>query len=336
MDIKSLSVNNSLPLKKSLHPKSFHHREFIVNGMYENDYIKTKTFLESLESSVDHEIFSATVLGLGLWRLRPIIRRKMAIIIARLEGIVRQCCLEDGLDVVSPGEFDYLDNLDPNGEKDALNPYFASDTPNPRKNDVEYPRFQIENRVYKSRVFRKIHFEIAARQDGLQVFHLVMYPRFQYDLPIMCLDLVGYSNGSMFAIADTSPVRLDKSLPEFYTCGVKLLLRDFPVFQNSLPLPNWGRKILSRFCVCVKPSSAEEINTFSQYIFSLVRIHLEVSRLIDPLEAIETKKTQEIIACHRRFCHNQIKNKKTYNTLAMSFGEYKAGRYIRDFMFNCP
>lgn len=53
-----------------------------------------------------------------------------------------------------------------------------------------YPRLLIENRVYCSRVFRKLHIELAYRQDGLQVLHCVMYPRYAYDLPILAMDLV--------------------------------------------------------------------------------------------------------------------------------------------------
>lgn len=40
-----------------------------------------------------------------------------------------------------------------------------------------YPRLMIENRIYSSRVFRKLHLEIATRQDGLQVMHMVLFPR---------------------------------------------------------------------------------------------------------------------------------------------------------------
>jgi hypothetical protein len=40
-----------------------------------------------------------------------------------------------------------------------------------------YPRLMIENRIYSSRVFRKLHLELAHRQDGLQVMHMVLFPR---------------------------------------------------------------------------------------------------------------------------------------------------------------
>ncbi len=53
-----------------------------------------------------------------------------------------------------------------------------------------YPRLLIENRIYSSRVFRKLHLEVACRQDGLQVLHMVMYPRYSFDLPIFAMDIV--------------------------------------------------------------------------------------------------------------------------------------------------
>ncbi len=53
-----------------------------------------------------------------------------------------------------------------------------------------YPRLVLENRVYYNNVFRKLHLEIGARQDGLQVLHCVLYPRYNYDLPILGIDMV--------------------------------------------------------------------------------------------------------------------------------------------------
>jgi phycocyanobilin:ferredoxin oxidoreductase len=42
-----------------------------------------------------------------------------------------------------------------------------------------YPRLVLENRVYSSKAFRKLHVEVGVRQDGLQVLHVVLYPRYR-------------------------------------------------------------------------------------------------------------------------------------------------------------
>ncbi len=63
-------------------------------------------------------------------------------------------------------KYKYLDSLDP--ERTA-GMWGYTDIQPPEKGDPRWPRMQIENRCYQSRVFRKLHIELAHRQDGLQV-----------------------------------------------------------------------------------------------------------------------------------------------------------------------
>lgn len=59
-----------------------------------------------------------------------------------------------------------MDSLD----KDrAVGGWSYLDLPDPAKGQEGYPRLLIENRAYASRVFRKLHMELAHRQDGMQV-----------------------------------------------------------------------------------------------------------------------------------------------------------------------
>ena len=39
----------------------------------------------------------------------------------------------------------------------------------PQRGGEGWPRLHVENRAYQSRAFRKLHLEVAVRQDGLQV-----------------------------------------------------------------------------------------------------------------------------------------------------------------------
>ena len=63
-------------------------------------------------------------------------------------------------------KYKYLDSLDP--ERTA-GMWGYTDIKPPEKGDPRWPRMQIENRCYQSSVFRKLHIELAHRQDGLQV-----------------------------------------------------------------------------------------------------------------------------------------------------------------------
>jgi len=303
-----------------------------IKGRKYNESITLPSTPKTLSKApVDQEVFAATILGLGMWRLRPIVRPKMSAFVARIEGVIRQCCMDDDLDVGATSPFEYWDTLDPTGEYDNVDPFFAIDTPNPVRSQPGYPRLQIENRVYTSRVFRKIHMEVAIRQDGLQVFHMVMYPRLIYDVPILCMDVVANDDRICLAIADTSPVRWDKSLPGFYSNAIQKLRNRLSASQA---LPEWGQEIFSPLCVCLRPISTDETYQFIRYACSITRLHLEISRLMYPIESSMAERAMEISACHRRFCDNQLKNEKTRRVLGASFGKSKADKYMAGFMFD--
>ncbi len=49
-----------------------------------------------------------------------------------------------------------------------------------------------------------------------------MYPRLEYDLPILSMDMVGKSGGAIsLAVIDPCPVSLNRSLPPQYYGTVK-------------------------------------------------------------------------------------------------------------------
>lgn len=51
----------------------------------------------------------------------------------------------------------------------------------------------------------------------VQVLHCVMYPRLEYDLPILSMDMVGKVGGAIsLAVIDACPVAMNRSLPPQY------------------------------------------------------------------------------------------------------------------------
>ena len=156
----------------------------------------------------------------------------------RLEGSFREL-LEDDLNIYPISEWkqkglDWCDSMDPERE---LEGWSDGDIPDPSKGEEGYPRLLIENRIYCSRVFRKMHIEVAWRQDGLHILHLVLFPRVKFDLPIFCMDLVVSSGGRVtLAIVDSSPVTRNQ-----VSCPI----------QRSTPRPPQSHS--KQICVLINP-----------------------------------------------------------------------------------
>jgi len=206
---------------------------------------------------------------------------------------------------------------------------FLQHTPNPTSG-ASFPRLQIENRLYAARPFRKIHIGLFIRQDGLQVLQTVIYPQYEFDLPLLFVYVVIIDNSVRFASVDLPPVRWRRSNPDFLSDAMRNLQAHFRVPCAS---PSWGQKIFSPLCVSVKPDSEEETDSFIQYTCSLIRAHLEAARLKVPIQPRKQKLLQEIKACHLRFNCYQRKNEKLRRILLKSFGEKKAHEIINQFMF---
>ena len=50
-----------------------------------------------------------------------------------------------------------------------------------------------------------------------QVLHCVLFPRVEYDLPILSMDMVGKDGNISLCIVDPCPVSRNRSLPQMYT-----------------------------------------------------------------------------------------------------------------------
>ena len=54
-----------------------------------------------------------------------------------------------------------------------------------------------------------------------QVLHCVMFPRLEYDLPILGMDMVGAKGRVSLAVIDPSPATMDRTLPAMYSQGIR-------------------------------------------------------------------------------------------------------------------
>jgi phycocyanobilin:ferredoxin oxidoreductase len=190
---------------------------------------------------------------------------------------------------------------------------------------IHSPTIQIKNVAFENGVYRKAHLELA-RIKNLDIVHSVMYPRPQFDIPILGIDLVEFEGQPMFAIADACPVTDDLSLPPHYLERVRTLQKKLnikPVARDEMPV--WGQKIFSDMCVMTRDVPLN----FVEYAIDLVDIHMVYASLLEP-----SPDHERIRKNHARFSTEQLRNGKTKAALAMELGLQEADKYMRTVMFD--
>lgn len=191
-------------------------RQKILTRLTSSNYI----FEKNLDPLTPAE--AAAALALGTWRLRSKISPVISTLAAQIESIWRVALGTDLGACPLPQRLRYLDTMtEASSDGDDAPQALAYFLPDPPRDDPGWPRLQVENRAYASYAFRKLHLELAVRQDGLHVLHCVMYPRMDFDLPILSIDVVAVDGKVTFAIADPCPVTARLTLPGFYSKSVE-------------------------------------------------------------------------------------------------------------------
>lgn len=184
----------------------------------------------------------------------------------------------------------------------------------------------IENYVWETEKFRKIHLEVAQMKSGLDILHTNMYPRYGYDIPIFGADVVASSKSVGAAIVDISSIREDRTLPEEY----KILDIVETDFEEDKKMPDWG-DVFSQYCVFVKPTE-DEYDKFINTAFTYLNYYCSISH--------RTKENLEIIPSnyngHKFYCDKQRQNNKTRRVLEGIFDKDYADKYISEMLFDYP
>jgi phycocyanobilin:ferredoxin oxidoreductase len=193
---------------------------------------------------------------------------------------------------------------------------------------LEGERLVIENRCFQTPQFRKLHLELAKVGNSLDILHCVMFPKPEYALPIFGADLVG-GEAISAAIADLSPVKADRRLPNHYSQQLAAL--PSPQFSQVRALPAWA-DIFSEFCLFVRPANAQEEAAFLERVREFLTLHCQLASQEQPLT--DRQAIEAIAAGQHYYCTKQKQNDKTRRVLEKSFGPEWTERYMTTMLFD--
>lgn len=210
-----------------------------------------------------------------------------------------------------------------------LSPYHLPEDLGYVEGRLEDEKLVIENRCYQTPQFRKLHLELAKIGNSLDILHCVMFPRPDYALPMFGTDVVGGRGQVSMAVADLSPIREDRTLPEAYQ--TRLTVLPALEFAQNRTIPAWG-DIFSEFCVLIRPSTPDEETQFSRRVESFLEIHCQQAVATEPTPA----QRSDILAGQHYYCQQQQQNDKTRRVLEKAFGAEWADRYMTTVLFDLP
>ena len=199
---------------------------------------------------------------------------------------------------------------------------------------VRTKTLDIDNVVYRSPIFRKIHLETAVAGQN-HIVHLVLHPHAtEYPIPILSMDVVVLSGRPTMCIADPCPATPDLSLPSpAYEAAVRELQARHDVFSSGNTVrepPEWGREIFSKTCVLVRGNEKGAYDRFQAYALDLLDFHLRQYSAW-PEDDPRAQSAATTLAAHDRYRRCQLRNDRTRKMLVGAFDgdAARADAYMR-------
>lgn len=93
---------------------------------------------------------------------------------------------------------------------------------------------RIGNMCFKNEFFRKVRLTYFDGGDAVQVFNAVWYPKYEYDLPILGIDLISLGKSRVLNVIDFQPLHPTEEYSEKYIQPLSEIRQKYPDLQGVL------------------------------------------------------------------------------------------------------
>ena len=93
---------------------------------------------------------------------------------------------------------------------------------------------RIGNAMYHNDKFRKVRMTYFDAGDNVQVFNSLWYPSFEYDIPLLGMDLISLGKGRILSVIDFQPLHPTNEYSNKYISHLTAIRNKYPDLQGTL------------------------------------------------------------------------------------------------------
>lgn len=168
---------------------------------------------------------------------------------------------------------------------------------------------------------RVAHLAVGSRTS---VLSLLVFPRLEYDLPLLGAEVVGINGSINLLVIDWVPMNPDKPHPP----TLRAIRQQFAHYPNDEALPDWAAESFSPHLLYLRPKTdipaPDMLQMFTAYLHGYLELCATATPQGDP---------QQTFAAQRRFSLEDMSKTPGGAMLARLFGEEWASAYAEAFLF---
>jgi len=190
----------------------------------------------------------------------------------------------------------------------------------------------IRSWCYSCPELRKIRYTSIDAGKSAQIFNCVMYPNYQYDLPLLGLDFLSFGNVKNLIVLDFQPLFRDEAYLEKYTAPLKGLRDRYPDLCQDLEMKFYdANQYFSRYLLFAKT----DVETIRTQLFPAFQDFLALYwQMLDAAKPLtQPSAIERVMKAQQDYDQYSAERDPALGLFSSHFGHEWAERFLYEFLF---
>lgn len=190
----------------------------------------------------------------------------------------------------------------------------------------------IESWCYECPQLRKIRYTYINAGEMAQIFNCVIYPSYDYDLPLLGIDFLAFGKMKILVVLDFQPLFRDPEYLEKYIEPMRTIRDNYNELAQDLPMKFYdASKYFSPYLLFAKTDAETVVNklfpAFQEYIQLYWQILEEAKTLTTPEERAR------VIQAQKDYDQYSVERDPASGLFSSYFGHEWSEKFLHEFLF---
>lgn len=190
----------------------------------------------------------------------------------------------------------------------------------------------IRSWCYECPELRKIRYTYIDAGESAQIFNCVIYPNYQYDLPLLGVDFLSFGNVKNLIVLDFQPLFQDETYQEDYIAPLQVLHNAYPDLAQDLEMRFYdANQYFSKYLLFAKTDAETVKNRVFAAFKDYLRLYWELLAAATP--SFDPADIQRIVRAQKDYDQYSADRDPASGLFSSYFGHAWSERFLYEFLF---
>ncbi|GCA83203.1 15,16-dihydrobiliverdin:ferredoxin oxidoreductase [Microcystis aeruginosa NIES-2522] len=190
----------------------------------------------------------------------------------------------------------------------------------------------IESWCYQCPQFRKIRYTYINAGETAQIFNSVIYPSYNYDLPLLGIDFLAFGKKKILVVLDFQPLFRDQDYLTKYIEPMRYIRDKYPDLAQDLPMKYYdANQYFSPYLLFAKTDAETVVKQLFPAYQEFIQLYWQLLEKAQPLTSAAAQ--EPIIAAQKDYDRYSAERDPASGLFSSYFGQEWSEKFLHQFLF---